>query len=313
MMILPRKFVDIEMPGAVGMSGEYRLRVIRHDGTVRQDTDWFPNIILDAGLNRWGTGGIITGAAVGTGNSTPTAAQTQLDIQTTFTTTQGTGDGARTAQGSAPYYATYTAVYRTAVGALNGIYSEVGIGWASNQLFSRALILNNVGVATTITITSTEQLDISYRLRIYPPAVDVTSVAVIGGVSYNVTGRASGVTSVSGITGTWFTRISGAIGPWPFDNNYTRAYSGAIGAITGEPSGSNASTPASTVSAYSNNSFTMAMASAFGLTEGNVGGILALKTNWSMACFQYGFSAAIPKDSTKTLVLNTSISWARRP
>ena len=314
MMILPRKFVDIEMPGAVGMKGEYRLRVIRHDGTVRQDTDWFPNIILDAGLNRWGTGGIISGAAIGTGASTPTAAQTQLEFQTVFTTTQGTGHDVRTTQGSAPYYASYTAVYRTAVGALSGNYSEVGVGWGSNLLFSRALILNNVGAPTSVSVASTEQLDISYRLRLYPPTADTSSIAVIGGVSYTVTGRAANVTSTN-VFGGWYLNNTSAIA-FNVNSSGGTASSGPIGIITAAPSGSsNISFNGTPVNAaYINNSMQRLATTTAALTDANVvGGIRAFVASWLSASFQYEFSPVIPKDSTKTLALTFSVNWGRRP
>lgn len=316
MIILPRKFVDIEMPGAVGMKGEFRLRVIRHDGTVRQDTDWFPNIILDSGLNRWGTGSIIDGAAVGTGTSTPTAAQVQLDTQTTFTTTTGTGNGVRTAQGSAPYFTTYTAVYRTAAGTLNGNYTEVGVGWGSNLLFSRALILNNVGVPTAISVSSTEQLDISYRLRTYPPAADVTSTTVIGGVSYSVTGRAQNVTAIDSISGWGINNVAAITFSSGYSSNSLSCFfTGPIGAITAGPSGSSALLQASpSTAAYNNNSMQRVMTMTAALTVGNfAGGIRSVTAGWNGFAFQYEFSPLIPKDSTKTLALTFSINWARKP
>jgi len=308
-IILPRRFVDVEPPsGKVGLSGEYNLRVIRGDGSVKSETGWFPNIILDAGLNRWGTGTIIAGAAVGTGTSTPTVAQTGLDAQVTYTTTLGVG-AATTAQGSAPYYTSRTIVYRTALGALNGeALSEVSVGWATgSSMFSRALILDGGGSPTTITVLTAEQLDIIYRLRGYPPDVDTSSVHTIGAVSYTVAGRASAVTDA----GSWPVGITVA----QFSTIFTgTVYAGTFGSITGTPSGAGASAGLSTTNAYSNNSLQRTGFASMGLAAGNVsGGIRSFRYFGTLGAFQYDFGASIPKDDTKTLVLNKSFNWARRP
>jgi len=309
-IILPRRFVDVEPPtNKVGLSGEYNLRIIRADGSVKSETGWFPNIILDAGLNRWGTGGVVNGAAVGTGTSTPTAAQTGLDAQVTFTNTTSPGASV-TAEGSPPYFISRSYVYRTTLGALTGqALSEVGSGWATGaNMFSRALILDSGGAPTTITVLATEQLDIIYRLRGYPPTVDTSSTHTIGAVSYTVTGRAQQVTS---IVGSWNMDAQSTV-VWNQAFNPT-VYTGVIGAITGTPSGTTgAATKAD--SAYSNNSYTRQGAFSMGLADGNVsGGIRSLSVINSISCFQYDFGASIPKDNTKTLVLNSSVTWARRP
>ncbi len=58
----------------------------------------------------------------------------------------------------------------------------------------------------------------------------------------------------------------------------------------------------------------------YGLTQGNAaGGVDVSTVSWGtgdvtwFASFQYGFSPVIPKDGTKTLALNYSINWGRRP
>jgi len=312
-IILPRRFLDVEPPsGKVGLSGEYNLRVIRGDGSVKSETGWFPNIILDAGLNRWGTSNIISGAAVGTGTSTPTAAQTGLDAQVTFTTTAAPG-GALTAQGSPPYYTSRTLVYRTTLGALTGqALSEVGAGWLTGaNMFSRALILDSGGSPTTITVLATEQLDIIYRLRGYPPNVDTSSVHTIGAVSYTVAGRAAQVTSTTGSG--WPIPTDQVILNSPFGNNGA-VFSGAFGAITSAPSGSQSPASGNTTNAYSNNSYQMTGFTTFSLSFGNVtGGARSFLYYGGFGAFQHDFGASIPKDDTKTLVLNTSVNWARRP
>ena len=104
MIILKRKFVDVELPSGVGISGEYKLVVSDAHGNVKRETDWFPNIILDQGLNRLGTDAGIVGAAIGTGTTVPAANQTGLVTQSAWTTTTATG-GSSTNAGASPYWA----------------------------------------------------------------------------------------------------------------------------------------------------------------------------------------------------------------
>jgi hypothetical protein len=308
-----RRFVDVGMPKSVAYAaGKYQLIVRDAYGVEKRRTPWFDNIILDSGLNRWGTGVIIAGAAIGTGTSAPAASDVGLQTQTHYTTTTGTGAGL--AAGSAPNYNnTRTIVYRTALGALDGNYSEVGVGWASGSMFSRALILDGGGSPTTISVSSSEQLDIVYQLSVYPPLVDTGPSAVtISGVSYTITGRASIVSAISGV-GSWGVQLSNpAMRLW---GGSFIGYNGAIGAITGSPGGTPTSGDGSSTNAYSNNSLTLTGMLTASLTAGNVaGGLSSVVCSWDSQCsFQYGVSPAIPKDGTKTLSLNYSYSWARRP
>jgi len=330
--IIPtRRFIDVGMPmPKMTMEGKYRIKKfladdVRSDGTVRdqdiiQDTGWFPNILLDSGLNRWGTGSVLAGAAIGTDSSAPSAAQTGLLAQSHYTTTSGTGHGVTSALGSSPYNNTYTVVYRTGVAALNGNYYEVGAGWASGgNMLSRALVLNGGGSPTSISVSSAEQLDIVYQLSVYPPLVDTGPTTVtISGVNYDVTGRACNVNTTSGgSSGSWSpSAAAGAIAAVASFGGANNAYSGTLGAITSNgPSGTVTGNGAPSSNVYVNNSMQRTGYATYGLSEGNVsGGIKSTRFWWTnLAVFQYEFNNVIPKDGTKTLVLNYSLNWARRP
>jgi hypothetical protein len=68
------------------------------------------------------------------------------------------------------------------------------------------------------------------------------------------------------------------------------------------------------MNSYSNNSYTLGFGVSVPTDGGNVaGGISAAYFGMTMCSFQYGFSPAIAKDATKTMVLNVSCSWGRRP
>jgi hypothetical protein len=311
--IIPeRRFVDVGMPSArVTAKGRYMLRVIdaATGGTVRE-TPWFDNIILNSGLNRWGTGTIITGAAIGTGTSTPVATDTGLQSQTVFTTTAGTGAGI--VAGVTPNFNnTRTFVYRTALGALNGNFTEVGVGWASGSMFSRALILDIGGNPTSIAVTSAQQLDIFYQLSIFPPLTDWTSTVAVSGVNYDVTGRAANVTATSGVFGWAVPETTIALSAV---TGSAHLYGGAIGAITATPSGTSfGGTGSISSAAYTNNSLQRDGSITHALDQGNIsGGIQSVRVPWNIGTFQYQFSPNIPKDSTRTLVMNYRVSWARR-
>lgn len=320
--IIPtRRFVDVGMPQAkVCAAGRYQLHWVENGVRTGQQTPWFDNIILDSGLNRWGTGGIIAGAAIGTGAATPLATDTGLQTQTHYTTTSGTGNNAFTAGGVSPYNNTRTSVYRTTLGALDGSYTEVGAGWASGSMFSRALILDGGGVPTSISISAAQQLDIVYQLSVYPLLTDFTDTVTIDGVDYVVTGRPFNVNSPNAAGGGWGVLTGNRIGSHTTGNS---AYNGVIGAVTDpNPAGATAGGTAADV-AYGDGSYERQATVTYGPTQGNVaGGILSTTKSWGasgggaptwFASFQYEFDAAVPKVDTKTLVLNYTCGWGRRP
>ena len=150
------------------LAGFYKLVATNSKGQTRVVADWFCNLILDAGLNRLGTGGIIDRISVGSGNSTPTAGQTALDTLVATTTT-AVGGGVNSYDSVGNTYAFSRSTYRFATGVATGNLTEVGAGW-SGGLFSRALIKDGGGVPTTVTILSDETLDVIYELRVYVPA-----------------------------------------------------------------------------------------------------------------------------------------------
>ncbi len=305
--ILKRRYIEGETPfPKVGLKGEYRLVKTTESGIVLQDTGWFDNMILDSGLNRWGTGSVINGAAIGTGNLAPAVTQTSLQAQAAYTTNQITSTD--TAQASPPYYVTSTVSYRFAAGTLNGNYYEVGVGWASGNMFSRALIVDSLGAPTSIAVALTEALDVYYRLRQYPPAADVVASFTIGGVSTTVTSRAASITNAN-----YWKAPSGQTQGQNY-GTYPTVYNGAIGAITGTPSGSSAiaPSPSSNPNVYSNNSLQITYYTTWPLLNGNLAGGISAYTLNVYGCYQqYGFSPAITKDGTKTLVLTTGHSWGR--
>lgn len=291
----------------LGLSGEYRF-VVRSakTGHIVRETDWSKNLILDAGLNRLGSGQWYGWCHIGTGTTAPANGDTTLATLSAVTNSLQSTNLSNS--GSPNYHTTMTLVYRFNAGSLNGNYTEVGVGWANNLLFSRALIVDGGGSPTSITVTSSEYLDVYYRLSIAPTLTDSTYGVTIGGVGYTVTRRVASV----GNANEW----NPYAGPWLPANSvsYTvTASTGTLGPVTGRPSGTTVqfSTDA-TPGTYSNNSYTRTASLSFGLGDLNVsGGIKSLAINDTPGVWQHEFNNVIPKDSTKVMSLNFSMTWGR--
>jgi hypothetical protein len=307
---LKRNYIDGEVGNHATMEGLYQLTVRRADGSIKQQTPWFKNLILDQGLNRMGSGGGAGVCEIGTGTTPPSVGQGALQAFSARTTNQQN----LTYSTPAPpdYVVASTVTYRFAIGALNGNYTEVGIGWANSTLFSRALITPDGVNPAAITVLPDEQLDVSYQIQCYTPTTDWGGTYTISGASYDLIGRRANAGNNTLIS--YGHPLWNAITPL-IAGGYT-AYSGTLGAITSAPSGTIATAtigPAN--AAYSNNSMTRQATITFGLTNMNLaGGIRSISMNGSVGTsHQYQFTPAIPKDNTKTLSLTFSCSWARRP
>lgn len=292
--------------------GRYRMEAVKADGSRRLLADWFDNLVLDNGLNILGTGvGWINYCSVGTGNTAPATSQSAL---VTWVASTNTTTGSSTANsGSSPYYGQSTVTFRFAIGTATGNLSEVGVGANNNgtNLFSRALILDGGGSPTTITVLSSEALDVTYQLQMYAPTADVTGTVTINAVSYSYTMRAANASS-SAWSGLSTANDAGGV-------NGCTVYNGTIGAVTAGPSGSSASSGTINVQTYTSGNFYVDSIVNFGLTNGNVsGGVSAIQLTMgtqrsSMGQFQLGISPSLPKDSSHTMTLTFRHSWGRYP
>jgi len=286
-------------------------------GTKKIVADWFDNIITDLGLNEIGTRSIgftppyaMQYCHVGSGSSTPDSADTQLDnLVAASNTTQSSSNIFQTS--TSPRYVAKVATKRFASGAAAGTLSEVGMAWSASggSLFSRALIVDSGGSPTTITVLSDEILDVTYELRIYPPETDSSGTIDLGGVTYDYTARAARI----GFLTHWGTD---AYGVQNKSTVQTTAYDGAIGPITGLPSGSSDNATTTSEGTYSNNSLEGESSASWGLNDGNIGGIRSVVIGVGWTSWQVEFSAQsgggpVPKDNTNELTLSVSHSWAR--
>lgn len=288
------------------LKGFFKMVAVRPDGNKRVLADWFPNLILDSGLNFIGTVNYVSACQVGTNNTAPVVGDTTLHAFLVGTVTVLSNTSS--AQPSAPYYSKSIICYEFGVGVAAGNLSEVGVGPTSGgPLFSRALILDGGGSPTTITVLGDEILHVFYELRCYAPTVDGGGVVNISGTDYTVVTRASDVTNWSG--------------PWekagtPADNPlFMKAYQGPLGAITVAPSGTNSTAiPGVTSAAYVNNSLQLDMSAEWNITTGNLaGGVGAFEITTTLGKYKGSFVPAIPKDALSVLDLTVRVAWARHP
>lgn len=291
------------------LSGRYMLRATRPDGSERVVADWFDNLVLDNGLNRIGTDGIASTAVVGSGSTAPANGQSTLVSLVGSTTNAPSADvnGTDLANG----FAYVRRTFRFAAGVAAGNLAEVGIGWASNNLFSRALIRDSGGTPTTVTILSDETLDVVYELRVYWPTTDNVTTVSIGGTNYTVTVRASDVGQWANGTSMFAHLLANGLASSLQD---VLGYGpGALGAVTDGPGGSFLNRPNTYGfdDTYVNNSYERKYKLIAGLSE-ITSDIGAFNVITPLGVFKMGFSPSLPKTAFNTLTINFKLAWARK-
>lgn len=307
--------MSIIVPARTGIAGFWKMEAVdASTGRRRVLADWFPNLITDVGMDCLGQNVQRHFCVVGSGSATPSFSDsflTTLVAETSSTTASTVGQTS-----SSPYYQWVRSTYRFAQGAAAGNLTEVGLAFSGNtpkKLFSRSLIKDSGGSPTTITVLSTEFLDVTYEARFYLPETDVTGTINISGTNYDYTLRSSSITSSIGSS----RDISGVlmynVGPSQLDFFQAGAtYDGNIGAITGAPSGSTGGFTLNASAAYSLGSYKRTTTFTCGLGDSNFGsGIKSLRFFTYAGTYQVAFNPAIPKTSSQILTLNAELSWAR--
>lgn len=303
----------------IGIAGEVRCVITGADGTVKTDTGYQKNLILNQGLEFFGGGYgsfINDRCAIGSGNSTPAITQTGLDayiaqaigtdVVSDYTYTD-TGDG---------MYRSWTQKKYRFTGLSNVNISEVGLvstGTASTNYYltTRALIKDNLGAPTSISVKTGETLDIYYKIYRVVDTRDKSFVINVldgngGSVPYNVVIRPAEMVSI------------GYIGVWAkgLNNVATYAYTGELGGVTSKPllpKGSYANT--ASLSAYTPQSYKLRIQSTLGLADAN-GTFRSIYIESLFSPFQARFGrvsddAPLTKTSSDTLVIPLEFSWGR--
>lgn len=296
----------------VGLQGFYKLEAVRPDGQRRVLADWFPNLILNNGLNILGTTGPINRAVVGTGSSAPAVTQTQLDSITASSINSATNlisflSGSFTTGPVENHFGWINWVFRFSTGLATGNLTEVGVGNGDFSLFSRALILDTNGNPTTITVLSDESLDVSYQLRVFANLNDVNANIVINGVTYATVLRPSNFPMG------WANAGYSSLGAAGSFSSTTPAYgSGALGGV-GEVPGGNfiANGTFATIGSYVNNSYNRDIRYTWGIGGADLD-FFNIDLPHGFGRHKVSFNPGIPKRNTNILTLDMRLSWTRR-
>lgn len=303
---------ELEMPSKINIKGRYKLMATRPDGSVRSETPWFENLILDDGLNNLSSVILTSKCWVGTGSVTPAVTDTGLSAPLTSTTTGVTPNPEYGNSGEPNYYQWRRFGFRFNPGPAAGNLTEIGISSNSNVFLSRSLIKDQFGQPTTFQVLPDETLDVVYELQVYKNLLDTTYTASISGNTHEFISRASDINyNHPSRLGHYLT----------FSDIYvdlTKAWSGNIGNITETPAGSYMRPQSLLVNAYANNSLQRSAQCTWGLDYGNfVGGIKAFSVTshdqggWFDT--QINVNPPIMKLNTQVLVVNFEVSWSRRP
>ena len=293
------------------MAARFRIRGRLPDGRSRVVADWQPNLILDAGLERYAAGAPFSYCVLGSGTATPAAGQTALG---TFLVGAAVTTSANGVRSGAPYYGWRTMETAFAPPGTNRVISEVGWGWADDggSLWSRALIKDGDGDPQSFQWLADESLTIDYEVRNYPWTSDATDTTTISGTEHTCTIRAARVNQAAH----WQVRNQPYV-LWANTGNTStlpKVHDSTIGAITSVPGGTSADASSTTVDAYVAASHERTGSATWNAGAANfTGGIDALQCNCGNGCWQIGFSPAIAKTVAQILVLNVaSPTWGRQ-
>ena len=316
---LRKRWAEIESNVRGGVRGFFTLQARKADNLQLVREARSQNTITDLGLN-WLMSRdhmVASNTFVGIGTNAPSTTQQQMGNYLAQTTT---ASGSSNPSPTSPNYVSLASqTRRFAAGGATGNLTEVGVGWIPpgagtekdrHRIWSRALILDAFGDPVAFPVLADEILDVTYNIEYHPILTDATDTISISGVDYDTTTRVADVASINAV-GQFFNSSQTLPG-------YYTVYTGSLGAITGSPGGTASSELFSAVSysAYVEDSFEMVGSFTMTITRGNLaGGIKSLKMSASGASvrsnFQIEFSPNIPKDNTKTLMLQQSFKLTR--
>jgi hypothetical protein len=218
-----------------------------------------------------------------------------------------------------PSYWSYVWTYNFGLGAVVGNISEVGVGGTAAgdtnpQLFSHALIIvgSNPG---TISVLASDSLVVNYELRLIIDTTASTSYSMtISGVTYTgdfariyitaipsiyqpLNHNVSGINSAFVVTGYEGATLSADLTATDMSNTNKGLFTGNV-----------------TSSAYTLGSYTLTLSRTAALADVNfTSEISGLMIQTNMGNWQFTVSPVIPKNSTYTLTLGWTLTWARYP
>lgn len=328
----------IEIEPRINIEGWFTVELIDAKTQIVKQKLRFRNLITNAGLDYLGTGSavglsLVTGAGgggycgLGTGSTAPANGDTTLVTEIApavdnRSTSTGGYSGTYGYTSGTPDYHYITRVYFFSETQANGNLTEVGIFSASTggTMWTRQLLKDGGGTPTTVVKTASDQLKVTYEMRMQPLQSDASLSRTISTVAYTITVRARN----AGTTGTWgYDGNGGALVNfgttgtcWSTSTNHAKALeTGTLGARTSEPTGSQTSASSITWAAYSGATYYRDMTAkwepAVANFAGGIGSAVFLEMHNGDQLFQSSFSPAFAKDNTMRLTLVARISWGR--
>lgn len=272
----------------------------------------FDNLIVNAGLNHVALDRIdisLIYCGVGTGTTAPVA--TDVDLEAPLVRTNADGDIDADGGVVAETYGWIRHTKEFTEAQANGNLTEVGMFRNSSgaPMFCRQLFQDETGTPTTIVKTSEYRLRVAYEIRAYPVLVDVVYSAPVNGVAQDITVRPARMT-----TGTaWGSSGSGIMyGPGAtqgFTSNWT-AYTGSLGALTGNPSGTASGSTGIVIPAYITDTFYRDTEVTWGSAAANFTTKSFLLSS-SNTPHQHELTTGIAKTSLEKIVVLHRNSWER--
>lgn len=316
--VLIRRYLEgqLDAPNIV-MKGFVKWELVRNGRVIRDSGGFHPNVITNVGMDSIGAYVTIdtatTQAKVGTGSAAP--AITDVNLQTPIgTAVTRSAVLSNTYTAGPPDYWARQHQYKFLEANANGNLTEFGT-FNSATMFSRQLLKDGTGTPTTITKTATDQLWITYEIRLYPPTVDVNSVVTISAVNYDVTTRPMQVNGASA----WGAFIWAGL-------TTQRAQTKESNALLSRTAASDfGNQDQSTIvdTAYVSGNYYIETQTVWDITNANYpSGIGAIAHFYgsnsgfssSYQMFQHVFvTTKIPKTNTKKLTLFLRRSWGRYP
>ena len=318
-LITPSRNIILPPLPPVGVSGHFKIDIGRISKSGKESfvevMPLGPNMITDAGLDMIGNRLFSMQAChVGSGSSSPAVTNTNLQNYIAGTTT-GLSDGQGWVNNNVDTrYGWRRRTLRFGQGAAAGNLAEVGMATAAastRQLFSRARILDTLGVPTVITVTAMDFLDVTYELRWhYPIGVMDLGNHSIGGTVRNIKAAASGVGVPYSFASGWELQSLPLIGGMNSHAQYSINAAAVMAAETAQLGTANFPGSSMTELAYVAGTYSKVRRVVADITmfNGTIG-----RLGWGLMNmpFQYTFDPPIVKTNTQQLTLEFRVSWAR--
>lgn len=298
------------------------IQVYSNGGILKRELNFntseykFKNLVTDAGLNALGNSAASSLARYcrfGTGSIPPSVEQTSLispiGVIKDYQRNISSGNS-----GIAPWYNYRRREWIFNPGDVSGNLTEIGFfnsgNFSSAVMFSRALIKDELGNPTTLTILPDEYVYVTYELRAYVgDLTDVQAEIELGGITYNLNIRKYKINE--DYQSIWGPDNS------PYANNSPYVYASPEQAgLTGNvPYTTRVSMGGSgTLQTYVSNSLKRSFVTTSSPSQANIPGGFnqILATGFSdYAGFSIFFDKMVPKDTEKTMSFTITTSWSR--